>query len=167
VTNEYVVIHSQSKSMPNVHFAELIAAVLSKGKPFRFQAKGYSMSPFIQNGDIITLSPISEKIKLGKVIAIFDSKKHLYLHRVVKIDNDRFLVRGDNISLMDGWFLRNEMLGCVTTVERQSKNIRIGLGPERIFIAFLSANGWLIPLVTFIRKINSIKKGSSNRLKSL
>lgn len=158
MTNEYVVSHSQSKSMPNVHFAELIAAVLSKGKPFRFQAKGYSMSPFIQSGDIVVISPITGNINPGEVVAILDSKKHLFIHRVVKICGDKFLVQGDSSPMVDGWFLRNEMLGCVTNVERLTNSVQIGLGPERIIIAFLSANNWLIPLVTSYRKIQSIIK---------
>jgi signal peptidase I len=144
--------------MPNDYFAELIAAVLSKGKPFRFQAKGFSMSPFIQNGDIVTISPISKNIKIGWVVAIFDSNKHLYLHRVVKITGDRFLIRGDNTLLIDGWFSRNDMLGFVTNIERQSKDMRLGLGSERKIIALLSANNWLIPCITFGRKLYSIKK---------
>jgi signal peptidase len=158
VTNEYVVNDSIPKSMPNDRFAELIAAVLSKGKQFRFQAKGYSMSPFIQNGDIVTISPQSRIINLGEVVAIFDSKKHLFLHRVVKIRGDKFLVQGDSNPTIDGWFIRNEILGFVTNVERKSKNIRIGLGRERIIIALLSVSGWLIPLIAFNRRIFSTLK---------
>jgi signal peptidase I len=149
--------------MPNGQFAELIAAVLSKGKPFRFQAKGCSMSPFIQSGDIVTISPITGNINLGKVVAIFDSKKHLFLHRLVKISGDKFLIQGDGNQTIDGWFLRNDILGCVTNVERKSKNIRIGFGLERIFIAFLSTNGLLIPLIAYGRRIYTLIKRLPNR----
>jgi signal peptidase len=165
VTNEYVVNDSIPKSMPNDRFAELIAAVLSKGKQFRFQAKGYSMSPFIQNGDIVTISPQSRIINLGEVVAIFDSKKHLFLHRVVKIRGDKFLVQGDSNPTIDGWFIRNEILGFVTNVERKSKDIRFGLGRERLIIALLSASGWLMPLLAFSRRMFSTLKGVSQLFK--
>jgi signal peptidase len=165
VTNEYVVNDSIPKSMPNDRFAELIAVVLSKGKQFRFQAKGYSMSPFIQNGDIVTISPQSGIINLGEVVVIFDSKKHLFLHRVVKIRGDKFLVQGDSNPTIDGWFIRNEILGFVTNVERKSKDIRFGLGRERIIIALLSASGWLMPLLAFSRRMFSTLKGVSQLFK--
>jgi len=165
VTNEYVVNDAKSKSMPNDHFAELIAAVLSKDKLFRFQAKGYSMSPFIQSGDVVTISPISGNINFGEAVAIFDSKKHLFLHRVVKISGDKFLLQGDSNPTIDGWFNRKEILGSVTNVERRSKIIQIGLGPERIFIAFLSVNGWLMPLIAFSRRLLSILKSVSQLIK--
>jgi hypothetical protein len=165
VTNEYIIDHSQSKSMPNDQFAELIAAVLSKGKPFRFQAKGYSMSPFIQSGDFITISPLSGNINLGEVVAIFDFKKHLFLHRVVKIHGDKFLIQGDSNQTIDGWFIRNEILGSVTNVERQSINIRIGLGRERIIIALLSSCGWLLPLIAISQRIFSTLKSVSQLFK--
>lgn len=156
MTRDYVVIDNRSQSMPNVQFAELIAAVLSKGKPFRFQAKGFSMSPFIQDEDIVTLSPLRNKIKLGEVIASFESNKRLYLHRVVKISHEKFLIRGDNVSIVDGWQFRDDMLGYVTRIERQSKNIRFGLGSERVIIAILSARGWLMPIFAVLKKVRWI-----------
>ena len=35
----------------------LVRAVLDKGASFRFKAFGVSMTPFIQDGDVITIAP--------------------------------------------------------------------------------------------------------------
>ncbi|MEA3438827.1 MAG: hypothetical protein U9R58_00935 [Chloroflexota bacterium] len=37
---------------------ELMREVLSKGVPVRFRARGWSMEPFIRNGDLICVSPL-------------------------------------------------------------------------------------------------------------
>ena len=37
---------------------ELSQAILEKGNSIRFQAKGWSMRPFIQDGDFIIVSPV-------------------------------------------------------------------------------------------------------------
>jgi len=37
---------------------ELLRSVLDKGVPFRFQAKGFCMTPFIKDGDVITVFPL-------------------------------------------------------------------------------------------------------------
>ena len=36
---------------------ELMRAVLARGLPFRFAARGFSMAPFIRDGDVISVSP--------------------------------------------------------------------------------------------------------------
>jgi hypothetical protein len=36
---------------------ELARAVLAKGKSFRFHAPGLSMTPFIRDGDFVTIGP--------------------------------------------------------------------------------------------------------------
>ena len=49
---------------------ELIEAVHEKGASFRFQAKGYSMTPAIRNGDVITVSPLRDiEPRRGDVVA--------------------------------------------------------------------------------------------------
>ena len=49
---------------------DLLRAVLDKRVPFRFTARGFSMSPFIKDGDVVTVSPCAPgAIHYGDVIA--------------------------------------------------------------------------------------------------
>ncbi len=49
---------------------ELLQAVLDKGVPFRFRAKGFSMTPFIKDGDVITIFPLEgSRPRLGDIVA--------------------------------------------------------------------------------------------------
>jgi hypothetical protein len=127
---------------------ELMQAAFSKGAHFRLQVKGFSMAPFINDSDIITLSPLClSPAGLGKPVAcIISVDKRLVVHRIVGRKRNRYLIKGDNCSTPDCLILNQDILGSVTSLQRQNKNISFGLGFERIAIAFLSRNG-LLPLV--------------------
>ena len=118
---------------------ELLRAVLDKGKPFRFRAKGSSMSPFVKDGDIITVSPLSGlSPRLGDVVAYVCAETGtLVVHRVVGRRGNCCLIWGDNAA--EGCDLTPEanVLGRVTRVERNGKDVSLCLGSERFLIAFL------------------------------
>ncbi|MBU0493049.1 MAG: S26 family signal peptidase [Chloroflexi bacterium] len=127
----------------------LLQAVLERGKPFRFEAPGFSMSPFVRDGDVITVTSLSGASPgRGDVVAFLcpDSGK-LVVHRVVGERDGAFLIRGDNAEEGDGLVPRANVLGRVTKVERDGKPVRLGLGSERYLIAFLTRWGLLRPLL--------------------
>ena len=134
-------------SLSGTAFATLLRAVLDKGVPFRFRATGFSMSPFIRNGDVLTVSPLSGRARLGDVVAfIRQGTGGLAIHRVVGTSAGGCLIRGDNSSRDDGYVAAENILGRITKVERNGKKILLGLGPERYVIGVLARKGLLIPL---------------------
>ena len=44
-------------SLSGLALQEFLRAVLARGASFRFKARGFSMHPFIQDGDVVTVSP--------------------------------------------------------------------------------------------------------------
>ena len=146
------------KTIKAQDLARLAAAVLSKGASFRFQARGSSMSPFIKDGDTVTLSPPRDgSARLGDLVAFAPSKSHrLVLHRVVRAGEDYVLTKGDNSHPdrdFDPPIRQGDILGRVTHVERDGKKIRLGRGPERALIAFLSSRGLLVPLIAHLHNV--------------
>ena len=134
-------------SLSGTAFATLLRAVLDKGVPFWFRATGFSMSPFIRNGDVLTVSPLSGRARLGDVVAfIRQGTGGLAIHRVVGTSAGGCLIRGDNSSRDDGYVAAENILGRITKVERNGKKILLGLGPERYVIGVLARKGLLIPL---------------------
>ncbi len=125
----------------------LLQAVLDKGVPFRFQAKGYSMLPFIGDGDVITVSPLSDaSLHLGNVVAfVYPETGKLAVHRIVGRVRGALLIKGDNMFDADGFIPRSRILGCVTRVERNGKKAPLGLGVER--------NGKKVPLGLGLERI--------------
>jgi len=136
-------------SLSSSALVNLLRAVLSKGARFRFQAKGLSMSPFIKDGDVVSVAPLSVRpLHLGDVVAfIHQESGKLVLHRLVGKRSDSYLIKGDNKSETDGLTQESNILGYVTKVERDGEKVVLGLGPEKILIAFLTRTGLLFPLL--------------------
>ena len=151
MTNEYVV-NGAAQAMPNPMFTDLMTAVLDKGAPFRFEASGSSMIPFIRDADVITISKTPMRICMGDVVAFPNpSNDRLTVHRVINFSHDRILVKGDNTSEPDGWIASDRILGYVTRVERKNRRVQFGLDIERVVIALLSRTGLLITILVPIR----------------
>lgn len=136
-------------SLSGPALVELLRAVLDKGAPFRFRAKGFSMYPFIKDGDVVTVSPLPDTSPSpGDVVAfIRPETEKLVIHRVARKRGDSFLIKGDNTPHADGLIPEANILGCVTEVERDGKNVFLGLGPERFLIALLTRKGRFFTLL--------------------
>ena len=118
----------------------LLEAVVSRGAPFRFRAKGSSMTPFIRDGDIVTVSPIKDRPpRPGDVVAFArPGSRKLVVHRVVGRREAGWLIKGDSYMHAEGPIPRDHVLGRVTRVERGGRRVLVGLGPERLLIPWLS-----------------------------
>ncbi len=123
----------------------LMTAVLAKGKAFRFRAKGWSMSPFIKDGDVITVAPLLGRApRAGEIVAFLHPKTGLAaVHRVVRTSPGLFLIRGDNVHDADGALASDRILGTVTAVVRDGRTVKGVHGRFSPVIAFLSRIGGL------------------------
>ncbi|MDP2941271.1 MAG: S26 family signal peptidase [Candidatus Omnitrophota bacterium] len=119
---------------------ELLEATIPRGRPLRFQANGFSMTPFIRDNDIITIAPLSRSRNLlGMPVAFVQPKtKKLVVHRIISCSGGRYGAKGDNSWGGDGLLRRADIIGVVSAVERNGRRLLLGLGPERILIAWLS-----------------------------
>jgi signal peptidase I len=140
---------------------ELLQAVLDRDMPFRFRALGFSMSPFIRDGDVITISRLpSGSPGFGRVVAAIHPRTgRLVIHRVVGRRGNWYLTKGDSSPDVDGFVPKAKIQGYVRGVEREGKPVFFGLGSERLLIALLSRWGLLSPLIYPIsRLIHPIKR---------
>lgn len=97
---------------------EFLEAVLERGVPFRFTARGCSMNPFIKDRDVITVSPLAERAPLiGEVVAFRSDEERLVVHRIVAVVDGAYELRGDNCPESDGCVSREAVLGVLTRVE--------------------------------------------------
>ena len=138
---------------------DLTQTVLAKGARFRFYARGSSMYPFIKNGDLITISPLSDApLRPGDIVAFarLETGK-LVVHRVIRRMGNFFSIKGDNAP-GDGEIVpRAKILGRVNKVERNGKEAILGFGPERLLIAFLNRSSFLAKfLPRFIHFLRTI-----------
>jgi hypothetical protein len=134
------------RSLSGPAMTELLTAVLDRGKAFRFRARGGSMSPFIKDGDVITVSPLrGRRPPRGAVVAFLHPKTgRLAVHRVVGRGPEGVLVRGDNTDVPDGRLPDARILGLVTEVLRDGRRAPLVSGRAASFVAWLSRTGGLV-----------------------
>jgi hypothetical protein len=122
--------------------------VLGKGASFRFRGKGFSMSPFIKDGDILTIVSLQgSRPRFGDVVVFTHPQTgKLIIHRVIGKKAVFHLTKGDNAPEGDGLISKAAILGRVRRVERNGKYVFLGLGLERFIVAFVTRYG-LLPLL--------------------
>ncbi len=92
-------------------------------------ASGYSMFPFMRNGDIQTISPVPiEEIQIGDV-AVFERNNDWISHRVIEIrktNNETTLIlRGDTCIQIDPLVTKENYVGKTVAFERGAKTINL------------------------------------------
>jgi len=124
--------------LSNLGQLELLRGMMERGVPLRTMARGFSMSPFIRDGDVLTIAPLDGRApRLGEVVAFtLPDTGRLAIHRVIARRGGAWLFRGDNSPEPDGIVPRENFLGVVTCVERDGRDVR--LGAERALIAALN-----------------------------
>jgi len=152
---EFSVVKGSDLPLSGRALVELLRAVLHRGAAVRFQAKGFSMSPFIKNKDVVTISPLlGKRPGWGDIIAfVHPETGGLCIHRIVRKKDRIYVTKGDNISEAGECVPTESILGFVTRVERDGKPVFLGLGIERFLIAFLGWRGLLFPLLLPLWKV--------------
>jgi hypothetical protein len=149
----------QEMPLSGTALLELLQAVLARGAPFRFRAKGPSMFPFIRDGDVVTVAPLKGiRLRRGDVVACVPPRRDtLVIHRVVARRGQSYLVKGDATSEADGLVQEADILGRVMSVERRGSEVRLGFGLERQLIAMLARSGLFVrvifPLARWVRSV--------------
>jgi len=146
-------------------FTEVLQAFLQKEIPFRFKAAGQSMSPFIKDGDQLTVSSLSNKSpRFGDVVVcIHPESKKLIIHRLIGKKSSSYMIKGDNTYGKYDLIPGKNILGKVSKVERNGRRVFFGAGFERILIAFLNRSDFhlRILLPTWQRLRPYIKRSES------
>src|SRR5437762_4047697 len=100
-------------------FAQLAGELIASGKGFRFQARGRSMFPSIEDGDVLHVAPAgTARLKIGDIV-LFKKDGEFKAHRIVGKDKSKecFITRGDAGMQTDGMVSRESIVGRVVAVE--------------------------------------------------
>jgi len=120
-------------------FRELLREAMSRGVSLRFAAAGTSMDPFIKDGDVVTVAPLPARLVPGDIVAAVSPANGLVIvHRIVSLNEDEALLKGDNLSAADGTAAGAALLGRVARVERDGRSVVLGIERGNGLIAWLS-----------------------------
>lgn len=90
---------------------------LKNGKVVKFRPSGTSMTGMINHRDLVTITPVTSTtlLSVGDAVLCKVNGKY-YLHKVLKIANNRFQI-GSNRGRINGWTSRRNIFGKVINVE--------------------------------------------------
>ena len=117
----------------NFPATELFEEILKSGAGLRVRVTGRSMTPFIRNGEVVTLQqmPVTA-LHIGDVILVKMQRGDLLLHRIVKKTQAAagviFRTKGDALTLLDEPISGEDILAKVLRIEKTSP----GNGLKRI-----------------------------------
>jgi signal peptidase I len=111
-------------------FLERSRQNLSRSLTVEICMSGSSMRPAIEDGDLVTIEPISDgRINQGDIILYQSRFDTAVIHRVVRIErssNDRTVItRGDAATQNDLAVPLNKVLGRVKHIERAGEQIKM------------------------------------------
>ena len=153
-------MHSVSLTGPE--FTALTADLLGTGHALRFRARGGSMHPFIKDGDVIEVQPISAvAIRRGDVVFCRNGGGRVVAHRVIRVRSESgrvaLVIRGDALACPDGLISPEQVLGRVVALERGGRHIGLDAGLQRLVSALWVG---LSPLSRWLyRTLAALKRG--------
>lgn len=133
---------------------------LGDGSPLEVPVQGFSMSPFLRPGDRLVIESLAgAEPRLGDILILSLGGSRWMAHRVIARTSTAWLTRGDAAPACDPPVKTEEIRGVVREIRRHGRRRRLGLGPERIVIAWLSRCGLLTSLLAAGRKLRSGQRG--------
>jgi len=133
-------VESDSILLSSKEVAGFLQETCKKGIPFKFTAKGMSMSPFICDGDSLIIEPFIKKENpgIGDIVAFINPVGgNLIIHRVIKKQHKQYLLKGDNVYYCDGYYDSKDIHGIVKKIIIAGENFRgPGLLIRKIFLFF-------------------------------
>lgn len=125
---------------------DLIGMALEGVPEVRLPARGGSMWPAIHDGDLLTYGrPSGHDVHVGDVVAFRSpGGRALRVHRVVGVEGNGLVVKGDACSAPDGVVSCDELIAVVTSIRRGRKELRRPGKTARALWALLSRTGLLL-----------------------
>lgn len=129
-------VGTHTKVIPNEVFFEEVIKHLNLGKSVVFHVSGNSMLPFLKHGEKILLCPLkSDSPTVGEII-LSRSSYGIVLHRVVRIKNGKIWLAGDGNLAQHEIVEKDQLLGVMTAVIRNGKNVYLDTKSKKILGLF-------------------------------
>jgi signal peptidase I len=119
-------------------FEEVAYHITASGVAFRFLAKGRSMLPTIQDGEILHVRQVDPaSIKIGEIV-LFSGRDGFKAHRVISKRRGVFVTRGDSSTQADGEVRGEQIVGKITAKECAVSGRMISLDGTLVRLRFFT-----------------------------
>lgn len=115
------------RTYPAQILMEPLLALIGEGQTVPLVISGNSMSPFLVHGrDTVYLAKIPDRLKRGDMVLFKRPDGNYVLHRIVRVDGNRFTMNGDSQTWLEEGISRSQILAIVTAVHRKGKLLHKG-----------------------------------------
>lgn len=146
------------KKTDNDILVPLVLESINSGKDVRIKISGYSMYPLVSNWRDSVLLTKADKIKKGDVPLIQREDGKYVLHRVVKIKEGMFALRGDYEQKIEYPVSPDGVVAVAKGFYRNEKFISCESLIYKIYKAFWMNTAMIRPLMLKLLAIRSSKK---------
>lgn len=107
----------------SLHQLQFFSELLKDGYDLRLKVTGRSMSPFLESGSYVILSKIPvSRLKVGDIIFCQCDDGSFKLHRLIQVDGDMLITKGDALVACDVPFRKTAYKGKVVRIEHHLEN---------------------------------------------
>lgn len=112
----------------------LLVERLEAGQSVKLSPRGISMLPMLREGiDSVVLSPVAGKLKKYDIPLYRRPNGQYVLHRIVRVDGERYTCVGDNQYRRERGVEHGSVLAVVTAFQRGEKECRIDALSYRVY----------------------------------
>ena len=112
-------------TMSNKLLFEQVLDYIGLGKDVTIRIKGNSMRPFLKEDDTVILKPFKLKELKKGLIVLAQLNGQMVLHRVVKYDNAKIWLAGDNNLVARELVSCADVVATVTSVNRSKTAVKL------------------------------------------
>ncbi|MBQ7549718.1 MAG: S24/S26 family peptidase [Clostridia bacterium] len=126
--------------------APLIRETLENDGSVTFVSVGSSMMPMLRNRrDTVTLVKPHGDLKAGDIPFYQRDNGQYVLHRIVYVNGDTYVMRGDNHWYNEYNIRQDQIIGVLASFERNGKKYSVDDRSYRLYVRFL-------PVIRYIRR---------------
>lgn len=137
-------------SLPNEELLPEICRMLAEGISVTLRGKGDSMRPFIVNKRDSVVLRKAGKLQCGDIVLAEVAPQKYVLHRIIRMENGQFILRGDGNLYGTEQCDRQHISGYVTAIVRKGKQVDCSAAGERLKVQVWQA---LLPVRRYLLTI--------------
>ena len=149
-------------SMDNIENYDSIEQVIAEKGISISSSSGYSMYPMLRNRrDMIVVEKVDRPLKKNDVPLYRLKSGKLVLHRILKVEEDRYIIRGDNTCVLE-YIPKENVIGVLKEFYRDKKRYNCETSKKyKIYVFFMRATYpfryfWKIIFRPFLSKIKHL-----------
>ena len=135
----------------NDEFFGKVISLLDEGKEVTIPVKGFSMLPFIRGEkDLVVLEKAEGTLAVGDIV-LFRYAGRYVMHRIISMDGDGIVIRGDGVPKNTEKVTRSDIYGRATKILRNGRRAVDPYSPcqrrkVRIWQKLLPVRGYLLAI---------------------